>query len=221
MTPRTGRRPGDSRTREQIREAALHRFARHGYRGATIRAIAADADVDPALVHHYFGTKRELFSEAVELPFDPPEVFAELLAGDRDELGRELVRIFLATWDASHDRSPLIALLRSAVTDPEAAATVRQHLEREILRPVAEALGTPDAAFRAGLAATQMVGLAFGRYVLAAGPLTDATPGDLVAAVGPTLQRYLLGDLAGPAGARTLPSTLGRSGREPADEDLP
>lgn len=220
MSPRTGRRPGDSRTREQILEAALHRFARHGYRGATIRAIAADAGVDPALVHHYFGTKRELFSEAVELPFDPRETLAGLLAGDRDELGHELVRLFLTTWDASHDHSPLIALLRSAVTDPEAAATVRRHLEREVLRPVAEALGTPDRTFRAGLAATQMIGLAIGRYVLAVGPLADATPEDLVAAIGPTLQRYLLGDLSDPAAGPGHLSWSGRAANRD-DEDMP
>lgn len=199
MSPPAGRRPGDSGARQDILEAALRRFAGHGYRGATIRAIAADAGVDPALVHHYFGTKRELFSAAVELPFEPGEVLGELLAQDRGELGHRLVRLFLETWDATHDHSPMIALLRSAVTDPEAAGTVRRHLEEEILHPVASALDRPDAELRAGLAATQMIGLALGRYVLAAGPLTEAPRDELVTAVGPTLQRYLLGDLSGPA----------------------
>lgn len=198
MSPRTGRRPGDGGAREDILEAALRRFAGHGYRGATIRAIAADAGVDPALVHHYFGTKRELFSAAVELPFEPGELLGELLARDRGELGHRLVRTFLETWDATHDRSPMIALLRSAVSDPEAAEAVRRHLEEEILHPVAAALDRPDAELRAGLAATQMVGLALGRYVLATEPLAGAPRGALVAAVGPTLQRYLLGDLSGP-----------------------
>jgi len=194
VSPRTGRRPGDSGARDAILAAARRRFADHGFDRATIRAIAGDAGVDPALVHHYFGTKRDLFSASLELPFDPGAMVAELVTGPRTDLGPRLVAAFLAGWDRPGAASPMIALLRSAMADEGAATMARQVLYDRILHPVATAIGSPDAEFRASLAAAQMTGLAIGRYIIAIPPLATAPVDDIVRAVGPTLQRYLVGE---------------------------
>jgi AcrR family transcriptional regulator len=196
VSPRTGRRPGDSGTRQAILDAARGRFATLGFHRATIRAIAQDAAVDPALVHHYFGTKRELFVAAVELPFRPGEVLPGLLAGDRDRLGERLVGLFLAAMDRTPDRSPAMSLLRTAVADERAASTAREVATETILGPVARALGGGDAELRAALAASQMTGLLLTRYIVRLEPLASAPADDVARLVGPTLQRYLAGDLA-------------------------
>ena len=190
-----GRRPGESGTREAILAAARRRFASVGYDRATIRSIASDAGVDPALVHHFFGTKQALFQASVSLPFSPGDVLPTLLADSMDTVGHRLVRLFVSTWDEAHDRSPIMALLRSAVADEAAARLTREFIAEEILGPVAAALGGDDAPLRASLAATQMVGLALARYVVGVEPLASADVDLLVAAVGPTVQRYLTGDL--------------------------
>src|SRR6266545_3836915 len=111
---RTGRRPGNQDTREAILAAARATFADRGYDRASIRAIATSAGVDPALVHHYFGTKEELFLATVNAPIDPREVIPEILAGSRDEIGERLVRMFVRVWD-SPTGTAAAALLRSAM----------------------------------------------------------------------------------------------------------
>jgi len=106
---RTGRRPGDSGTRAAILEAARASFAERGYDASTIRGIAGEAGVDPALVHHYFGTKEGLFAASMALPMTPGDVLPGVLAGPLDDLGERLVRLFLAVWDEPAARRPLIA----------------------------------------------------------------------------------------------------------------
>lgn len=202
MSPRSGRRPGSPATREAILDAARTAFTEHGYDGATIRGVATRAGVDPALVHHYFATKDVLFAESVRLPFAPGAVVAGLLMEGADDLGFRLVGRFVEAWDAA-DRSPLLALLRSMAAHPPAARMVRELVAREILEPVAQALGAPDAALRASLAGSQMLGLAVARYVVELEPLASASRDDLAALVGPTLQRYLTGDLVEPAQPRS------------------
>src|SRR6266566_170590 len=96
---RTGRRPGNQDTREAILAAAREAFAERGYDRVSIRAIATSAGVDPALVHHYFGTKDQLFLATVDAPIDPGEILPKILAGERDELPERLVRTFLSVWD--------------------------------------------------------------------------------------------------------------------------
>ncbi len=127
MTPprRTGRRPGDSGAREAILREARQSFGSAGFSGTTIRGVARAAGVDPALVHHYFGTKDELFAASIELPFDPSVVVPALLAEGMDGLGERVVRTFLGIWDATPGQGPLLALLRSAVSDERAAQSVR------------------------------------------------------------------------------------------------
>jgi AcrR family transcriptional regulator len=190
---RSGRRSGESGTREAILEAARARFADHGYDGATIRGIAADADVDPALVHHYFGTKERLFVDAMRFPVVPSEALATVVGSDRERLGEAIARVVLGVWETPELRSQAEALLRSAVTNDRAAAMLRSFVTSTILRMVAEGLDDEDAEYRASLVASQIIGLGIARYVVALEPLAEASVGDVAAAIGPTLQRYLTG----------------------------
>jgi len=198
---RTGRRSGDSGSREAILAAARAQFAEHGYDGATIRAIAAAAGVDPALVHHFFGTKERLFTAVVELPIAPSEAIAAALAtvGQQpgESVGTHLASSALALWESAQTRGPFQAMLRSALTSEQAAATLREFLTTAIIDPVAGVAVGEDrqVSFRASLVATQMLGLAVSRYVLRIGPVAAARPAELAAAIGPTLDRYLTGDI--------------------------
>jgi AcrR family transcriptional regulator len=234
LTRAAGRRAGDSGTREAILDAARRRFADHGYDGATIRAIAADAAVDPALVHHFFGSKEQLFVAAMRLPVAPGEILAALAPGARDpgvSTGEQLIRTALAAWEEPGVRATFLGLLRSALTSEQAAAMLREFISEAVLGPVARVViaggaagaastaggmsqagaagqgesggpaGPPaagdiaDAEYRAGMVASQVVGLAVTRFVLALGPVASASPDDLAATIGPTLQRYLTGEI--------------------------
>jgi AcrR family transcriptional regulator len=195
---RSGRRPGDSGTREAIQRAARARFAEAGFQGATIRGIASDAGVDPALVHHYFGTKRDLFAAALDLPGDPTGRVGDLLdgSGERRVGVDQLLETVLAWWDRPEGRDAIRALLRSGLTDEEAAGRLRTFVEQAILAPLAHLARDDDAQLRAALAGSQLVGLALARYVVGVHPLATADPGRLVEAITPTITRYLEGDLS-------------------------
>lgn len=200
-------------------KAARGRFADHGYDGATIRAIAADAGVDPALVHHFYGSKERLFAAAMRLPVIPSEVLTAALAPEARapgmSLGEHMVRTALGVWEDTAVFPAFLGLLRSAVTSEKAAAMLREFLVDSILRPIARAAaaagpagsgdhaGAADAEYRAGMAATQMLGLALARYVLALPAVAGASPDDLAAAIGPTLDRYLTGEMRTSGGPAT------------------
>ncbi len=201
--PRSGRRPGESGTRTAILDAARESFGTTGYTGSTIRGIARAAGVDPALVHRFYGTKEALFTAALELPVDPAVVLQALLDEGLDGLGERVVRTFLGVWDATPGQGPMLALLRSAVTDETAAAMLREFLGRVLLTPLAQASGGDRPELRADLVASQMVGLAVARYVVRLEPLASATPEELAPVLGPTLDRYLTGALS--PGLSTLP----------------
>jgi AcrR family transcriptional regulator len=196
VTKRTGRRPGDSGTREAILRAARESFGAGGYAGTTIRGIARAAGVDPALVHRFYGSKESLFAASLDLPADPSVLLPALLADGTDGLGVRVVRTFLGIWDATPGQGPMLALLRSAVTDPAAAELLRDFLTRVALGPLAQAAGGQHPELRASLAASQMVGLAISRYVLRLEPLASAPADELAHDIGPTLDRYLTGSLA-------------------------
>lgn len=191
----SGRRPGASRTRGAILLAARECFAAGGFDHATIREIGARADVDPALVHHYFGTKERLFEAALELPLDPAVLLPQLLKSDRARIGEQVVRQFLRTWEAPDNLPIFLAMLRSVVGDERAATMVRDLLTRVVFGPLATVLDVPDARLRANLVGTQLIGLALARYVGRIEPLASSDIESIVAAVGPTVQRYLMGDL--------------------------
>jgi len=199
--PRTGRRPGEPATRERIAEAARHLFAERGFDRTSVRAVAAEAGVDPALVHHYFGTKQRLFIEAVDFPIDAAAAIGTLSAGDVDDAGERLVRFALRLWDDPVVLPRLLGVLRSAVTDPEAARMLGTLFTRQGPVQLVRALGADQPDLRAELVGTQLVGLAVARHVLRVEPLASADHETIVAAIGPTMKRYLVGDLGtgGPA----------------------
>jgi AcrR family transcriptional regulator len=176
-------------TKERILAAARSDFGRAGYEGATIRGIAAQAKVDPALVLHYFDSKDGVFRAAIQFPLDPAEFIPKLLEPGLEELGARLTRFFVEAWD-SPAGSPLIALIRSVVANQDAAALMRDFVSRQVLGRVARALDLDQPQLRASLAASQLVGLAMLRYIIRLEPIASAGTDELVAWVGPTLQRY-------------------------------
>lgn len=187
--------------RERILEAARADFAERGYDKTSVRGIAKSAGVDPALVHHYFGTKDEVFAAAVELSFEPALVVPALLAGSRDTIGERLARYFMQIWENTATRAPLVAILRSALTHEAAAKVLRTFVLHRLLERIAQDLDVPDPTFRAELAASHMVGIALLRYVIKAEPMASVDPEEIVVLVAPTLQRYLTDRLpAGPPG---------------------
>jgi len=192
---RPGRRPGDSRTRDDILAAARDEFAELGFDRATIRGIAAAAGVDPALVLHYFGSKDDLFGAALQVPVEPGEILRRVISRDVKDMGATLVRSFLEAWEPEESRAPLVAMVRSAMTNETAMALVREYLGRRIFGPITQALGARDAELRATLVGSQFIGLAMMRYIARIEPLASASVEQLVAAMGPTMQRYLSGDL--------------------------
>lgn len=204
--PGPGRRAGENRTREAILDAARRRFGAQGYDGTTIRGIAADAGVNPALVHHFYGTKERLFAAAMRLPVVPGEIITTVLGAERERLGPEfgqrvgeiLTGTMLRIWDVADIRTAFLGLLRAAATTDQGVAMLREFVTSTILTGLVQAAGLSDdaeARFRATLVASQVVGLGFARYVLALEPLASASAEDLVAAIGPTMQRYLTADL--------------------------
>ncbi|MCW2899753.1 MAG: transcriptional regulator, TetR family [Streptosporangiaceae bacterium] len=184
-----GRRPGPTETREAILKAASELFAGKGYDGTSIRAIAKDADVNPALVHHFFGTKENVFIEAMRLPFSPAELLLRVADAPPDRLGESLIRAFLGIWSDPAKRAPLVALLRSAMTNEQAATMMREFVSAALLGRIAESRGIP--LLRIDAAVGQMVGVVLLRYVLEVEPIASAPEEDLVQLLAPTLQRYL------------------------------
>lgn len=190
-----GRRPGESKTRDAILAAARVQFAEHGYKGATLRAIATDADVDPTLVMHYFGSKRALFAVALEWPFDPATIVEQVGRGPRSQIGWRLARFVVSIWDDEQTRAPIMALLRGGIADSEAASVLRGTLEHVFLRPVGDLLDTPDASLRLSLCSSQIVGAGLARYVFKLEPLASLTSDDFADLLGRPLQHFMTGKL--------------------------
>jgi AcrR family transcriptional regulator len=195
---RSGRRPGNQDTKQSILEAARTVFAEKGFDQASIRAIATEAKVDPALVHHYFGTKEKLFLAGMNAPIDPAELVPKAMQGPRDQAGERLVRLMLSVWD-SPAGAAAVALLRSAMSNEWTARLMREFVVTQVLRrAVAEFVMDPaEASTRAALVATQVAGLATVRYILKVEPVASAPAEQLVAAIGPSVQRYLTDPLPG------------------------
>lgn len=186
-----GRPKGGSDSRGRILAAAVEEFGEQGYEAATIRSIAARAGVDSALVHHYFGTKADLFAEAAGVPLRPDVAVPAILAGPRDGAGERIVRYVLEAFERPEVRRRGVMLLRAAVGSRAGAPLIVGFLSRELLPKVAAGLEGPDAELRADLVASQMAGMLMIRYVLQVKPIADASVDELVARIGPTVQRYL------------------------------
>lgn len=212
---RAGRRAGESGTKDAIAEAARAQFAELGYHGATIRGIAAVAEVDPALVHHFYGSKEALFAAAMKLPVVPSEVLTAALspAGGASGglvfepgFGAHIVRTALTMWESDQLRETFVGLLRSAVTSEQAAVMLREFIADSILATITRVAGldvrgsAAEAEYRAAMVATQMLGLALTRLLLRLPAVAGASVDELAATVGPSVERYLTGEIVLPAG---------------------
>ena len=199
MARRSGRRPGHSGAKEQILTVAREQFAAAGYEGTSIRGIAAAAEVDPALVHHYFGTKEKLFVAVVAPPADPGELIPQVMSGPPEEVGERVVRMFLTVLESPATGAGFRALLRGALANDLSARLLREFFTRQVVRRLTAALdGVVPAAempTRASLVASQIFGMVLMRYLIGLEPIASMDHDEVVAAVAPTVQRYLTGDL--------------------------
>jgi AcrR family transcriptional regulator len=196
MIKRSGRRRGSPDTRDSILEAARRLFADKGFDATTVRAIAADAKVDPAMIHHFFGTKEELFRETLQFPIDPVTEIPEIVAGGPDEVGHRLVATFVKIWD-SPTGAVGASLIRSAMSNDWTLRLMREFLTTQIMRRVVAAIeiDPAEAPLRVSLVASQLAGLAMMRYIIKLEPLASLPSDQVVELVGPNIQRYITGSL--------------------------
>ena len=197
MNLKKGRRRGSPDTRESILDAARRLFAEKGFDATTVRAIAAEAKVDPAMIHHYYGTKDQLFAETIQFPIDPNVLISQIVAGGPDTAGERLVGAFVRVWDSPVGAAG-VALIRSAMSHEWTTRLLREFFTTQILRRVIAELklDPKDAQLRVNLVASQMAGLAVMRYIIKIEPLASLPPEQVVAAIGPNVQRYITGDIA-------------------------
>jgi AcrR family transcriptional regulator len=192
---RRGRRGGQADSRERILAAARRLFADHGFEGTSLRQVGREAGVDPAMVHHFFQGKDELFALSVELPADPADVLAGVTSLDPRQRSEEIVRAVLRLWESPAQHS-LVAFIRGTIGSRTKTAMLREMVSRTILSRITAGLpGSPQhLALRGDLVASQMVGLMLTRYVVRLEPLASATPEEVVRQVAPTIERYLRGE---------------------------
>jgi AcrR family transcriptional regulator len=169
-------------------EAARKAFAASGYGATSLRGVARDAGVDPALVIHFFGSKAGLFTAAVGWPFDPEEEMQRVVADGRGSIGINLAEMFVRHWEDEQERSPIVAMLHVATGDPAGARLMRTYLAEQMLRPLIAALGDDQPELRAGLIAAQILGLGLTRYVLGYEPLASAPVETVVATLADAIQ---------------------------------
>jgi hypothetical protein len=146
-------------------------------------------------VHHFFGNKAQLFAAAMQLPVNPREIVPAMVDGDTGGVGERVVRTFLGLWENPHTRRAMLAVVKSAVRYDAAASMLRGFLNREVIGAVAKKIDAPDADLRASLVGSQLIGIAMARYIVKVEPLASASVDELVVAYGPTVQRYLTGDV--------------------------
>jgi AcrR family transcriptional regulator len=192
---RPGRPPGTSDTRDRILASARELFARNGIDKTSIRAIASAAGVDAALVHHYFGTKQQLFVAAIRIPIDPMQVIGPLRETPIDELGLKLPSLLLPLWD-SEMGSGLIATLRSLLAGNE-VSLIRSFLQEVVAVEVGTRVDDPPGSgpIRVQFVASQLVGVVMARYILELEPFKSLPVQQVAETIAPNLQRYLTGDL--------------------------
>lgn len=206
--PRRGRRrTGDADAREQIVAAASKEFIDRGYDAASLRAIARRAGVDPALVHHYFDSKAELFAESVRSPIRPDKLLREVLRGPRDDIGVNLVTAVLTALEGDKARARLVSLIRTALGHDFAATMLREFIGREILSRIAGELDADDRELRATAVASQIVGLFIVRYGVRVEPLASAPIEEVARRIAPVIQWHLTG----------YPAPMGDSASKPLD----
>lgn len=174
-------------------QAARESFADKGFAATSIRAVARQAGVDAALVHHYFDSKDELFIEAMAIPVDPRRIAAQIVDGPRDQIGRRIATVFLGVWESPDGQQRMKALFRSVVTSDEVARMMREGITQMIIQPISQVLDVPDAQLRVGLVATQLVGVAVVRYLVGLEPVASVDIETLIDRLAPVLQLHLTG----------------------------
>ncbi|GAA1603850.1 TetR family transcriptional regulator [Kribbella hippodromi] len=197
---RPGRWRSGAESKQRILEAARTQFLAHGYAGTTVRAVAAEAGVDPAMVFYFFGTKQGLFGAAVNLSAVVPTAIDSIFAGGLEDIGQRIVRTLIGNVDSS-DRNPLAILTRWAAPPGESEVILREFIDRELTARLAGLVSTPDAEIRAGLVNVQILGLTMARYVVRTEPIASAHVDDLAAWFGPIIEQCLTGQLRGSAHA--------------------
>ena len=190
---RRGRRPGANTTRKEILDAARARFASDGFAATTIRRIASDAGVNPSLVMQFFTSKEELFAAVMSISPKSLERISTVFDGPDEHLGERVVRAHLQVWEgAPEDSEPLMAMLRAAVGNEQAGSQLREFIQARLLDAMgAEGGNAPDAALRAGLASSMLVGIVVGRRLVGVPILAEADTETLVAMVAPAIQSVL------------------------------
>ena len=188
---RIGRPRGKTDTRNVILGAARRLFADTGYDKTSVRDVAAAADVDPAMIRHYFGSKVELFRATMGWPFEPADIAARITAGDRGDIGERLTRVFFEAWEQPESRAPLLAILRGAATHEESANLVRQFIQGQVYAHIAAALKVPDAELRIDLAMSQLLGIAYLRHILRVEPVASTPVEELIERIAPIVSRHL------------------------------
>lgn len=184
-------------SRDAVLAAAKARFATEGYERTTLRAIADDAHVDPSMVLYLFGSKADLFREALRLIVDPDVLIAAIAGGPDEEpdIGARLVRTYLRIWDAPETGHSMVAMLQSATSNVDAHEAFRTFMQDYVLTAVSGVLGGGEQAkLRAMLAASQLVGVAMLRFVMKIPPLAALSDDELVRVIAPTVTRYLTAD---------------------------
>lgn len=188
---RRGRRPGSATTRAGVLEAARARFARDGFTATTIRRVAADAGVDASQVMQFYRSKDELFAAVMSIPSAALERFATAFEGPDERLGERVVRAYLDAWEgAAAESEPLMAMLRGAIVNDTANEQLRGFIQSRLCDGT-RGRRDPDAALRAGLASTMLVGIVTGRRIIGVPTLVSAGIDELVAIVGPAIQQIL------------------------------
>jgi AcrR family transcriptional regulator len=197
---KAGRRAGESGTREAIVLAARELFASVGYRRATIRTVASQAGVDPALVMHFYGSKEGLFRAATVMPFDPASIVDEMLGVEREAVGWHLASFLVRAWSDPPTLEVFLARVRAAASEPEAAAVMREQIAGELVAPLARRLGVDRPDLRAGLVSSQLIGFVVARWIVEIDALRKLRQRQAIDLLAPVVQRYLVEPL--PSGRR-------------------
>jgi AcrR family transcriptional regulator len=192
---RTGRRRGGGDSRQQILEVARKEFGDHGYDRATVRRIAQGARCDSALIHHFFGTKENLFAAAMAVPVEIDELVAQLPGRPPEAVGQDVARALIEMWEPGQTRIVLLGLLRSSFCHDQAVAMIHDILVKQTIEPMVRALSCDQVELRSDLIAAHILGLAFARHVIEAEPLASLSVDDLVRFTGPTVDHYLRDEL--------------------------
>jgi AcrR family transcriptional regulator len=189
----TGRRPGAGGTREAILQSARQLFTERGYDATSIRAVAEESGVDPALVIHYFSSKEGLFRESIDLRLDIGKIADAIFGSGFENAGGNLIREVCAVWEDESRRHPLAVLIRNAIEHDEAARMLSDFIDREIVSQLTARSDSPDARLSGSLAYSQLLGMVLVRYVIRLEPLASLTVDEVTDLLGPVIQAHLAG----------------------------